>query len=161
MKNKTTLSITLALGVILLSLAGLSSNVHAQFGMQPIAETGLVILNPGEVLVVSVASKRGNGPIAVEFSLGSSNSPPSPPDRRGIARWVLDPADVATANLDGDGAVSIEVPSTNSDTQTGVRVDVRCDRPQRCVVAGEIFEIVVTGGVSRKNYVGHVTLIKQ
>ena len=156
MKNKTKLSIFLSFGFILLAILGLNSSGQAQVGMQPVADTGAVILGPGESMTVTVVSKRGNNPIHLEFEwTGYAATDLLLPSVPKVFEGVT------SADLIVDNGYSFDAPTTfNGATASSVRIEVSCDRPQRCVVAGQIFRTVVSGGVVRKEYVGHVTLIK-
>lgn len=153
MKNKTTLSITLAMGVMLLIFAGFSANVNAQ--MRSVGETGLVLLAPDEVLVVTVASKRGTEPIRLNFEWTGYVSYAGPGGGPNVKIFE----GVTQGDLLRDGSYSFQVPSSfNGATASGVRVDVSCDRAPRCSVSGQIFRNVQGPAGRVRQKTGHVTI---
>lgn len=160
MKNTVKLSIKFALGLILLTIVGFSSNVKAQGSMQPIADTGLVHLERDEVMIIAVTAKKGYDSYQanhVQFETTGFSAAAGP----GGGPHVKIFERIATGDVNGDGAYSIEAPATQGGVFTpAVRVLVSCDRAPRCVVSATVHKIVLTGGERKKEYVGHVTLIK-
>ena len=161
MKNKTKL-IALTLGVILLTLSGLSSNANAQFGRQIFANTGLVKLGPDESMTVSVVgSDRDNRAIHIEFLWSGYRWSPG---ANGIMVYSRVFNGISGGDIERDGAISFDPPTSSGGNEAtgGVQVQVQgpCRPPYLCdyVVTGQIFRLNRATG--RRDYVGHVTIAR-
>ena len=67
MKRRITLSIALALSVVLVSLMSSASTAKAQPPQRFVADTGVVTLGPNQKLRLSVGGQSGNNTITVRF----------------------------------------------------------------------------------------------
>lgn len=142
MKNKTKSSLTLALGVMLITLVGFISSVSAQGGMEVAGTTGLVKLAPNETLIVSVTGDpdRAHRPFHVDFSWSGFRWAPF---TNGITTYSSVFRGVTGADVDNDGfdrPISFDVPyfSNGAPATGGVVCDISCSRQSKCVLSAQI-----------------------
>jgi hypothetical protein len=128
MKHRITLSIVLALSMILLTLTSSASKVQAQNNLRFVADSGIVTLGPDQELRVSVAAGDVNGDdnIRVRFTqIGYNMCNASP---------KLCEASRATSNaltvMQGEAASFTCIPGS----VYGVRGVVRSSRPDARIV---------------------------
>ena len=67
MKRRITLSIALALSIVLVSLTSSDSTVKAQNQVRVVTDTGLITLGPNQILRLTVSNRDGNDTINVRF----------------------------------------------------------------------------------------------
>jgi hypothetical protein len=67
MKRRITLSIVLALSIVLVSLTSSDSRAGAQNQLRVIADTGMIKLGPNQILRITVSPCSGNDTIVVRF----------------------------------------------------------------------------------------------
>ncbi len=154
MKNKTTLSIGLAMGVILLSLFGLSSNAHAQAG-DSVGDTGLVTLGPTEFLRITVTPKNRESSAAsvseIVVAGTGYGAPACSADKRVCTRDVLFDYQGSCDLLRGK-ACSFDMDlSFQALAASGIQAQIFASRPNRIVVTA-----LVIDRVTQKT--GHVTI---
>ncbi len=162
MKRTALLSVAQACGIGVLALSAIASNAEAQQYSQAVADSGLVVLNANETLVMSVVNKRpvkpssrARPPVHVEFdwtayvcTCGAGGGPN-----------VRAAHGVAVGDVDSDGAFTFAPPtSIDGVPVSGVSVYVRWPLSERLTVSGQMERFDPATGSVHKT--GHVSLIK-